>query len=60
MIDDGRMMLDGGFWIRKDKSHRWINVGCWENDVGCWIEKDKKTQRDDGGFFTLIKKRLSY
>jgi hypothetical protein len=32
-------------------------------DDGFWIEKDKKTQRtqrDDGGFFTLIKKRLSY
>ena len=38
MLDDGRMMLD----------------------VGCWIEKDKRTQRDDGGFFTLIKKRLSF
>ena len=36
---------------------------CWMMDVGFWIEKDKKTQRtqrDDGGFFTLIKKRLSY
>ena len=47
------MMIDDGFWIRKDKSHRCVNYGCW-------IEKDKKTQRDDGGFFTLIKKRLSY
>jgi hypothetical protein len=29
-------------------------------DFGWWIEKDNKSQRDDGGFFTLIKKRLSY
>ena len=51
MIDDGCWMLD--FGLEKIKNHRCINVGCW-------IEKDKKTQRDDGGFFTLIKKRLSY
>jgi hypothetical protein len=44
-------MMD--FGLEKIKNHRCINVGCW-------IEKDKKTQRDDGGFFTLIKKRLSY
>ena len=40
-----------------------VNGGGWMIDDGFWIEKDKKTQRtqrDDGGFFTLIKKRLSY
>ena len=47
------MMMDGGFWIEKIKNHRGVNVGCW-------IEKDNKPQMDDGGFFTLIKKRLSY
>ena len=36
-----------------------MNGGGWMLDFGFWIEKDKKTQktqRDDGGFFTLINK----
>ena len=27
MLDGGRMMLDDGFWIEKIKNHRGINVG---------------------------------
>jgi len=54
-------MIDDGFWIRKANKPQMYK--CWMMDFGFWIEKDKKTQRtqrDDGGFFTLIKKRLSY
>ena len=54
-------MIDDGFWIGKANKPQMYK--CWMIDDGCWIEKDKKTQRtqrDDGGFFTLIKKRLSY
>jgi len=55
-------MLDVGWWENDDGC--WMKEGrCWMLDGGCWIRKDKKpqrTQRDDGGFFTLIKKRLSY
>ena len=36
--------MDGGFWIEKIKN----------------LTKPQRTQMDDGGFFTLIKKRLSY
>ena len=47
--------MNGGGWLGM-----MVDGGKMMLDAGCWIEKDKKTQRDDGGFFTLIKKRLSY